>query len=162
MSSMDSPARARIFCVAGMTPVSISTGSEPVTAKAWNRARGRRPSRSAARALTIRVAEAASVSGEELPGVMCQPISGKRAAEGTPRKAGFSPASPATVVPGRTVSSTRWSPTGTISRSKPPPAAVAAANWWERAEKASSSWRSSFQRAAISSADTPCGTRPSG
>ena len=80
MSSMRNPLRRRIFWVAEMGPVSIKSGSSPVTAKAWNRARGRNPRAAARSALMMSTAEAPSVSGEELPGVMCQPISGKRSA----------------------------------------------------------------------------------
>jgi hypothetical protein len=119
----------------------------------------------------IRAADAPSLRGEELPGVMCQPISGKRSVTASSRNDGRSPASPSGVVAGRIVSSTactRVPPsgsgtgTGTISRSKPPPCEVAAASWWDRAAKRSSSSRSIFQRAARSSAETPCETRPSG
>ena len=80
MASMVRPLRRSTFSVAGMTPVSISSGSLPDTAKAWNRARGRRPSSAAFSSLMISAAEAPSVSGEELPGVTCQLISGKRSA----------------------------------------------------------------------------------
>jgi hypothetical protein len=55
-------------------------GSLPDTANAWNLARGRRPSSAAFASLMISAAEAPSVSGEELPAVTCQVISGKRSA----------------------------------------------------------------------------------
>ena len=47
----------------------------------------------------------ASVSGEELPGVIRQSRSGNRAASSSVRNDGFSPPSPSIVVPARTVSS---------------------------------------------------------
>jgi hypothetical protein len=64
--------------VAGSTPVSISSGSLPVTANEWNRARGRRPSAAAFSSLMMSTADAPSVSGDELPGVIDQAISGNR------------------------------------------------------------------------------------
>ena len=64
--------------MAGITPVSIITGSSPTTAKLWKRARGRSPSRSAACGETISTAAAPSLIWEELPAVTTQPIWGKR------------------------------------------------------------------------------------
>ncbi len=49
-----------------------------------------------------------------------------------------------------------------ISLSNPPVAAAVAARSWDRAEYASSASRSSFQRAAISSAPIPWLARPWG
>ncbi len=77
-------------------------------------------------------AEAPSVSGEELPGVICQSRSGNRAAIASVRNAGASPARPCAVVVGRMVSSAVTGSasgrgTATSSRSNPPEAAVAAA-----------------------------------
>ena len=43
MSSSVSLARSSTVVVAGIGPVSIVTGSTPASAKAWKRARGRRP-----------------------------------------------------------------------------------------------------------------------
>src|SRR3546814_14105432 len=92
------PERCSALCVAGMTPVSISSGSLPLTENVWNRARGVRPSSTAFSSLMISAAEAPSVSGEELPGVIFQSISGKRAANAGSTKEGFSPARPSGVV----------------------------------------------------------------
>ena len=50
MSDSVSPARASTFSVAGMTPVSMYSGSEPTTVVVWMRASGCRPSRRADRA----------------------------------------------------------------------------------------------------------------
>ena len=75
---MASPALASTFSVAGMIAVSISSGSSPTTAKEWKRARGRSPSRSATSAPMISSAAAPSLTGELLPAVTCQPISGNR------------------------------------------------------------------------------------
>src|SRR6266567_4732147 len=61
MASMDRPLRASTFCVAGMTPVSMSSGSLPDTAKVWNLARGRRPSSAAFSSLMISAGEALGV-----------------------------------------------------------------------------------------------------
>ena len=80
MSSMLSPDFARIFLVAGIGAVSMNTGSSPATANEWNRARGVSPSFDAISSLMISAAEAPSVSGDELPGVMCHCASGNRAA----------------------------------------------------------------------------------
>ncbi len=102
---------------------------------------------------------------------MHQSISGNGVDSSSVSKAGFSPPSCSAVVPARTVSSLRWDAavpssalmgTGTISASKPPLAAVRAALWCEPAEYASRSSRSSFHRAATSSAQTPWFTRPAG
>jgi hypothetical protein len=128
MSSMDSPVLARILRVAGMGPVSMISGSEPVTAKAWNRARGVRPRAPAFSSLMISAADAPSVSGEELPAVIDQAISGYFSAKNGSSKEGFNAASRSGVVDGLTVSSTVWAEpsgraTGTMSRSKLPAAA---------------------------------------
>src|SRR5947208_10753753 len=76
MSASDSPARPNTFCVAGMMPVSMYTGSSPATAKLCSRARGRSPSRRAVSLLVIRTAAAPSLMGEELPAVTFQLIWG--------------------------------------------------------------------------------------
>jgi hypothetical protein len=60
----------------------------------------------------IRTAEAPSVSGDELPGVISQSISGNRAASSSVRNEGRSAASVAAVVPARTVSSALTGPAG--------------------------------------------------
>ncbi len=103
-----------------MGAVSMSSGSAPTTEKPAKRARGRRASCRARRSLRTRTADAPSVSGEELPGVMRQSISGKRAARAGSANAGRRQASASGVVDGRTVSSTSCFPppgsaTGTIS-----------------------------------------------
>ena len=122
MSSRVSPARSSTFAVAGMTPVSMYSGSLPTTENERNRARGSSPSCSAASALMMRAADAPSVSGDELPGVMRQSSSGNRSASASVRNAGFRPASDSAVVAGRTVSSTSASTpgTGTTSVAKAP------------------------------------------
>ena len=56
--------------MAGIGPFSIVTGSAPATAKAWNRARGFRPSSSAFSALMMSTADAPSEICEELPAVI--------------------------------------------------------------------------------------------
>ena len=76
MSSIDSPLFASALCVAGMGPVSMISGSLPATANLWNRARGASPSALAFSSLMMSAADAPSVSGEELPGVIDQVISG--------------------------------------------------------------------------------------
>ena len=128
---MRRPVRSRIRRVAGIGPVSIMSGSSPTTANAWNRARGVSPSSTAFSSLMMSTAEAPSVSGDELPGVMRQSSSGKRAARASVRNAGASPARPSTLVPGRTVSSAVTSPasvgTGSSCESKRPSAAARAA-----------------------------------
>ena len=80
--------------VAGIGPVSMKSGSSPTTANAWNRARGVSPSSIAFSSLMISAAEAPSVSGEELPGVIRQSRSGNRAASSSVRNDGFRPPSP--------------------------------------------------------------------
>ncbi len=101
MSSMERPLRSRIFCVAGMGPVSMVTGSAPATAKLWKRARAVSPSSLAFSALMVSSAEAPSVICELLPAVILP----------SSLKAGRSPASFSAVVPGRIPSSTEstWS-----------------------------------------------------
>ena len=91
-----------------MTPVSISSGSLPVTVIVCTRARGVKPRARARSALMMSAAEAPSVSGEELPGVMSHPMSGNRRARSSVRKAEGRAASRSAEVPARTVSSTRW------------------------------------------------------
>jgi hypothetical protein len=91
--------------VAGIGPVSIMSGSSPTTANEWNRARARSPSFDASSSLMMSAAEAPSVSGDELPAVTDHSSSGNRARSSSVAKAGWSPASPSTVVDGRTVSS---------------------------------------------------------
>lgn len=70
------------------------------------------------------------------------------------------------MVVGRTLSSLVSRPSGVVSgavsASKRPASQARAALACELAEKASIVSRSSFQRAAISSALTPCGGSPSG
>lgn len=112
-------------------------------------------------------AEALSVSGEELPGVICHSSCGKRDASASVRKEGASRARRSTVVPGLMVSSALTLPlpgvgTGISSPSKAPAAAASAARWWDVAAKSSSSARERPQRLATSSAATPWLTSPSG
>ena len=59
-----------------MGPVSMISGSEPAMANACTRARGVRPRAAARSSLMISAADAPSVSGEALPGVITHPISG--------------------------------------------------------------------------------------
>ncbi len=139
-----------------MTPVSISIGSEPTTTLLTNRARGVRPSFDAISSLMIRAAEAPSVSGEELPGVIFQSISGKRPAIRSLANDVGSPASPSTVVVARIVSSWLSPAISMMSFEK----SAAAASRCERAENSSSCSRLKPQRAAISSAEMPWPTRP--
>ena len=106
MSSIASPLRSRIRFVAGIGPVSINIGSSPTTANEWNRARGVSPSSAAFSSLMISTADAASVSGDELPGVMRQSSSGNRAASASVRNDGLQPGQcPRRSWPARTVSS---------------------------------------------------------
>jgi hypothetical protein len=125
------PARAP-WSVAGMGPVSMVIGSTPARAKAWKRARGRRPRALAFSSLMISTAEAPSVICEELPAVTLPPSG---------LKAGLSLASVSTVLSGRMPSSVVNSSsvslpsssrmaTGTISFSKRPSAVARAARWW--------------------------------
>ena len=89
----------------------------------------------------MRAADAPSVSGDELPGVMRQSSSGNRSASASVRNAGFSPASDSTEVAGRTVSSTSASTpgTGTTSVAKAPDSPASAARRCDRAANSSSS-----------------------
>lgn len=80
MSPIDNPERLSTLWVAGIGAVSMKIGSSPARENAWKRARGVRPSLAAMVSLMINAPEAPSVNGEELPGVMCQLISGKRSA----------------------------------------------------------------------------------
>ncbi len=80
MSSMLRPARASTLWVAGMGAVSMKIGSSPATEKEWKRARGVSPSFDAISSLMISAADAPSVSGDELPGVIDHCASGKRCA----------------------------------------------------------------------------------
>lgn len=150
--------------MAGTGAVSISSGSSPHTAIACTRARGVRPSSVHRAALMSRTAAAPSVIWDEFPAVTCHPISGKRAATSSRRKAGVSVPRPSAVLSGRIVSSRRNGPagvsTGTVSRSNAPESRAAAASRCERAAYSSSASRPSFQRAATSSAATPCDTSP--
>ena len=78
----------------------------------------------------IRTADAPSVTGDELPGVTFQSMSGNRATISSDPKEGRSPESPSAVVPARMVSSvTRCTASGTptTSASNPPSAQVRAA-----------------------------------
>ena len=88
MSSIVIPLRARILRVAGIGPVSISTGSTPTVAWSTTRARARSPSSSAFARDMSRTAAAPSEICDELPAVI------------TPSSlnAGFSSASPSSVV----------------------------------------------------------------
>jgi len=80
----------------------------------------------------ISTAEAPSLSGEELPGVIFHSIGPKRASHRGSANAGRGVDRAAAVVPGRTVSSAvttargPWTPT--ISFAKPPAATAAAAS----------------------------------
>src|ERR1700733_984991 len=70
MSSSVNLARSSTVVVAGIGPVSIVTGSTPARAKAWKRARGRRPSAFAFSSLITSTADAPSVICEEFPAVV--------------------------------------------------------------------------------------------
>ena len=118
--------------VAGIGPVSMVTGSTPARAKAWKRARGRRPSALAFSSLMMSTAEAPSVICDELPAVTLPPSG---------LKAGFRLARASTVESGRMPSSavssssvslpsSSWMATGTISFSNRPSAVARAARWW--------------------------------
>ena len=96
MSSSVILARSSTVVVAGMGPVSMVIGSTPARAKAWKRARGRRPSALAFSSLMMSTAEAPSVICEELPAVTLPPSG---------LKAGLSLASVSTVLSGRMPSS---------------------------------------------------------
>ena len=114
----------------------------------------------------ISAAEAPSVSGEELPGVMRQSISGKRSASASVRNAGLQPGERlGGWCAGRTVSSVERvdaAATGTISVANAPDSPAAAASRCDRAANSSSSSRSKPHFAAMSSAQTPWLTRPVG
>ena len=58
---------ASAFCAAGVGPVSMMVGSEPMTAADTMRARGVSPLRSPASALPMSMAVAPSTMPEELP-----------------------------------------------------------------------------------------------
>ena len=114
--------------MAGMGPVNIVMGSTPARAKAWKRARGRRPRAFAFSSLMIRTAEAPSVICEEFAAVTLP----------SSLKAGFSLASDSRLESGRMPSSaakissvslpsSSWMATGTISFSKRPSAVAWAA-----------------------------------
>lgn len=95
---------------------------------------------------------------------MRQSSSGKRSASRSVRNAGLRPASESTVVAGRTVSSTSASTpgTGTTSVANAPDSPAAAASACERAANSSSCSRENPHFSAMSSAETPWLTSPSG
>ncbi|KAG0730625.1 hypothetical protein G6F23_016110 [Rhizopus arrhizus] len=62
MSSSVRPARASASRVAGITPVSCITGSDPTTTRARKRARGRKPSASAVSRSASKTAAAPSAN----------------------------------------------------------------------------------------------------
>ena len=111
--------------MAGIGPVSISTGSTPTVRWSTTRARARRPSASAVSRLARSTAEAPSETCDELPAVW-RPSS---------LNAGLSSASPARDVSGRipwsVVTVEPLTSTATISRSKRPSAAACAADCCE-------------------------------
>jgi hypothetical protein len=155
-SSRPRPVRRRTRSVAGITPVSISTGSTPARANPANRASGRSPSRSAVARLASSRAAAPSEIWLEFPAVTCP----------SGRNAGFSPASFSIEVSRRTPSSARTQPasgpgtsTGTSCRSKWPASWAAAARRWDRRAKASCSSLVRPHFSVISSAEMPWGTR---
>ena len=122
------PARASTWRVAGIGAVSMITGSTPPSAKAWKRARGRRPRASAFRFSITSTALAPSVIWLELPAVM------------TPSglNAGLRDASFSRLVSGRTPSSvaiasrdpsSRRTSTGTSSLANQPLLAALPAFW---------------------------------
>src|SRR5690606_3546597 len=76
MSAMVMPARSRIRWVAGMTPVSMRTGSSPTTAKCRMAARGVRPSCRARSADMMSTAAAPSEICDALPAVTTHGSSG--------------------------------------------------------------------------------------
>ncbi len=80
MSPIPRPARSRILRAAGITPVSISSGSSPITAKWVTAARGLYPIRRASPSSARSIAPAPSVTWLALPAATRQPISGNRAA----------------------------------------------------------------------------------
>ena len=172
MSSRRRPARRSTLSVAGMTPVSIISGSSPDTAKRVQP--GLRGEAQLARPVSLVVISSAalpSLTGLALPAVTRQPICGNRALHSSLAKAGRRPASTSGVVlradalvpvhdDRRTVGPVTGN--GAISPVNRPAAVAAAARWWLAAANSSSRARSRSHLAAISSALMPCGTRPSG
>ena len=88
MSSIFIPLRSSSFSVAGIGPVSMITGSTPTVVWSTIRARGFRPSASAFSRVISSTAAAPSETCEELPAVILP----------SSLKAGFSLASPSSVV----------------------------------------------------------------
>ncbi len=158
MSFTVSPARFSAFCVEGIGPVSMSTGSEPATAVATMRARGFRPSE-----------RAFSVAGEHAP-----PRRRRRCPRSCPAwitpfslKTGLSAASDSAVVEGRQCSSVSKrlhravgggdARMGAISRCEARRSAIALPGLLLRArgELVELAPRVSCHFSAISSAETP-------
>ena len=109
ISSIVSPERSSASAVAGIGPVSILTGSSPVTTAVWTRASGVRPSALARSEVMISSAAAPSEICDALPAVIEPPS----------RNGALSSASFSTVDPRRIPSSSWTNPsptaTGTIS-----------------------------------------------
>ena len=143
------PERLSSFSVAGIGPVSMSTGSAPATAPEWYRTTGVRPRAAARCGVVTSSAAAPSEICEELP-AWITPSS---------RNDGLSRASVSGLVPRRIPSSaeTIASParTGTICASNAPRSTAAAASSCDRDAYSSRSWRDKPQRCAMSSALSP-------
>src|SRR5246127_4514205 len=144
MSWIVSPERSSTLRVAGVGPVSMITGSEPLVAVATMRARGVRPCDLPAASEPIMTSAAPSTIPELLPPVctwlifstqwyFCSATSSKPPIAARPSKAGFSLARPSAVVSGRMCSSWSriskpfWSRTGTTDLAKYPPDHASAA-----------------------------------
>jgi len=127
----------------------------------------RSPSDSAVSSAITSAAEAPSLTWDEEPAVTTQRISGWRCAAASSKKAGRSRASASIEVSARMPSSWRMTVpsgrvTGLIWAVRSPASSAAAARRWDRTDQASDSSRLIPQRAAMSSAEMPCRTSPSG
>jgi hypothetical protein len=151
MSSTVRPARLRSAAVAGIGPVSLSTGSTPTNACPATRASGVRPSLPARARDITNTAAAPSEICEELAAVW-RPSS---------LNAGRSAASDSRVdtrIPWSRVTISPSTDSGTTSRSNRPFSVASAARCCERTAQASHSARVMCHLSAIRSADSPCAT----
>ena len=130
-SATVSPARSSALRVDTTGPIPMISGRQPEIAMLLIRASGTSPLRLAYSSEQIRVAEAPSVTGDEVPAVTV-PLSSN---------ASFSLASPSSVVSERMQPSSETVPPyqaiGTISSASLPAAWAAAAFCWERSENSS-------------------------
>jgi hypothetical protein len=152
------PARWTALWVAGMTPLSMMTGSTPAVTVETIFARFLRPYFLHAASLAMSTAAAPSEICELLP-AWTTPFALKTVGNVASFSSDVVARGPSSFTNGRFCPSGHTTSTEAISRSNSPFACAARARWWLSNDSSSSSVRESFHFSAMSSALIPCVTK---